>query len=141
MGKRRTGREMALKYLYQNEFRPIELAEGWALFQENVTMDKDVELFSRDLVKTCMVKRDSVDVLLKEFSKHWTLARMTVIDRNILRLGACELLYMKQTPPKVVINEWVEVSKKFSNADSPPFINGILDKLFKSSEAENKMSS
>ncbi len=136
MGTRRTGRELALKYLYQNEFRPGGLEEGWSLFQENTAMEKDIEPFSRSLVDTCIAKRDSVDSLLKEYSKHWTLARMTVIDRNILRLGACELLYMKQAPPKVVINEWVEISKKFSNADSPPFINGILDKLFKSAKVE-----
>jgi len=136
MGKRRTGRELSLKYLYQNEFHPGGLEEGWDLFQENSIMDKETESFSRELVETCIVKREPIDKLLKSFSKHWTLARMTVIDRNILRLGASELLYIKQTPPKAVINEWVEISKKFSNADSPSFINGILDKLFKAAQSE-----
>ncbi len=70
-----------------------------------------------------------MDVLLKKFSDHWALERMSMVDRSILRLGICELVFTTATPPKVVINEAVEIAKKFGTEDSPDFINGILDKI------------
>jgi transcription antitermination factor NusB len=75
-----------------------------------------------------------VDELLKKFSVHWTPDRMAVIDKNIIRLGICELLFDSTTPPKVVINEAVEIAKKFGTEESPDFINGILDKILKGSQ-------
>ena len=73
----------------------------------------------------------SVDGVIQKFSDNWVLDRMTVIDRNILRMGTCELLFNFSTPPKVTINEAVDIAKKYGNEESPEFINGILDKIYK----------
>ena len=71
---------------------------------------------------------------LQKISANWAPDRMAVIDKNILRLGICELLFDSTTPPKVAINEAVEIAKKFGTEESPDFINGILDKVFKDSK-------
>ena len=68
---------------------------------------------------------------MEKYSDNWTLSRMTVIDRNLLRMAASELMYSKSVPPKVVIDEAVEIAKKFGSEDSPNFINGVLDRFLK----------
>ena len=75
--------------------------------------------------------QEEIDKIIQECSDNWILERMTVIDRNILRMGTCELLFDFLTPPKVVINEAIDIAKKYGNEDSPEFINGILDKIHK----------
>ncbi len=100
-------------------------------FCESVGSSKEITRFMKELVEKVFVQADEVDILIKKFSDHWTLERMSMVDRNILRLGICELLFESSTPPKVVINESVEIAKKFGSEDSPDFINGILDKIFK----------
>jgi len=91
----------------------------------------EITEFMKVLVDKVFSQSEEVDIQLKKFSDHWALDRMSMIDRNILRLGISELLFEASTPPKVVINEAVEIAKKFGSADSPDFINGILDKVFK----------
>ena len=76
-------------------------------------------------------KMEEIDKIIQECSDNWILDRMTVIDRNILRMGTCELLFDFLTPPRVVINEAIDIAKKYGNEDSPEFINGILDKVYK----------
>ncbi|MBT3856227.1 MAG: transcription antitermination factor NusB, partial [Nitrospina sp.] len=91
----------------------------------------EITEFMKVLVDKVFAHTKEVDTQLEKFSNHWALDRMSMIDRNILRLGISELLFDASTPPKVVINEAVEIAKKFGSADSPDFINGILDKVFK----------
>ena len=130
MGKRRSSRELALKFLYQFELNEGDLDEQIKLFLERNSSPEDVENFMKELVVSLIDKIEEIDEIIQKFSDHWILDRMTVIDRNILRMGVCELLFNFSTPPKVVINEAIDIAKKYSNKDSPEFINGILDKVY-----------
>ena len=133
MGKRRVARELALKFLYQTEFnsdnRDLELDS----FFERANVSEEIKKFTHALVKKLSSHEKEVDELLEKMSANWPPNRMAVIDKNILRLGICELLFDSTTPPKVVINEAVEIAKKFGTEESPDFINGILDKIFRNS--------
>ena len=130
MGKRRSSRELALKFLYQFELNEGDLDEQIKLFLKRNSSQEDVEIFMKELVVSLIDKMEEVDGIIQKFSDHWVLDRMAVIDRNILRMGTCELLFSFSTPPKVVINEAVDIAKKYGNEDSPEFINGILDKVY-----------
>ena len=131
MGKRRSSRELALKFLYQFELNKGDLDEQIILFLERNPSQKDVESFMKDLVVSLIDKMKEIDETIQKYSDHWVLNRMAVIDRNILRIGTCELLFSFSTPPKVVINEAIDIAKKYGNEDSPQFINGILDRVYK----------
>ena len=130
MGKRRSSRELALKFLYQFELNEGDLDEQIKLFLERNSSQEDVESFMKEFVMSLVDKMEEIDEIIQKFSDHWVLDRMTVIDRNILRMGTCELLFNFSTPPKVVINEAIDIAKKYGNEDSPEFINGILDKVY-----------
>ena len=130
MGKRRSSRELALKFLYQFELNEGDLDEQINLFLVRNSSPEDVENFMKELVVSLIDKIEEIDEIIQKFSDHWVLDRMTVIDRNILRMGTCELLFIFSTPPKVVINEAIDIAKKYGNEDSPEFINGILDKVY-----------
>ena len=130
MGKRRSSRELALKFLYQFELNGGDLGEQIKLFLERNSSQEDVANFMKELVVSLIDKMEEIDEIIQKFSDHWILDRMTVIDRNILRMGACELLFNFSTPPKVVINEAIDIAKKYGNENSPEFINGILDKVY-----------
>ena len=130
MGKRRSSRELALKFLYQFELNKGDLDEQIRLFLEQNSSQEDVENFMKELVVSLIDKMEEIDEIIQKFSDHWILDRMTLIDRNILRMGTCELLFNFPTPPKVVINEAIDIAKKYGNEDSPEFINGILDKVY-----------
>ena len=131
MGKRRIARELALKFLYQSEFNPDDLETQIAQFCERSGTQEEILEFMTVLVEKVFAHAEEIDVLLNKFSDHWALDRMSMVDRNVLRLGICELAFTTATPPKVAINEAVEIAKKFGTEDSPDFINGILDKIFK----------
>ena len=130
MGKRRSSRELALKFLYQFELNGGDLDEQIKLFLERNLSQEDVANFMKELVVSLLDNIEEIDEIIQKFSDHWVLDRMAVIDRNILRMGTCELLFSFSTPPKVVINEAIDIAKKYGNEDSPEFINGILDKVY-----------
>lgn len=134
MGKRRTARELALKFLYQTEFNSNSPDSELNSFCDRANVSEEVKNFTQALIKNILFHKKEVDELLEKISANWVPDRMAVIDKNILRLGICELLFDPTTPPKVVINEAVEIAKKFGTEESPDFINGILDKVFKDSK-------
>ena len=130
--KRRRSREYALQILFQLELSGGELNnEVLEEFWEGIEEDDAVRDFTYDIVKTTRDNIDTIDETVKKAAEHWSLERMAVIDRNILRAAACELLYRKDIPPSVAINEAIEIAKKYSTEDSASFINGILDKIAK----------
>lgn len=131
MGKRRSSRELALKFLYQAELNEGDVDEQMEMFLERNSLKDEVKTFLKELVESVLKQKKEIDEIIQKFSDNWVLDRMTVIDRNILRIGTCELLFNFSAPPKVVINEAVEIAKKYGNEDSPEFINGILDKIYK----------
>ena len=134
MGKRRTARELALKFLYQTEFNSNSPDSELNSFCDRANVSEEVQNFTQALIKNILFHKKEVDELLEKISANCVPERMAVIDKNILRLGICELLFDPTTPPKVVINEAVEIAKKFGTEESPDFINGILDKVFKDSK-------
>ena len=131
MGKRRSSRELTLKFLYQSEMNKGNVEEQMKFFIERNSSYGEVEDFMESLVRSIYKEMEEIDKIIQECSDNWILDRMTVIDRNILRMGTCELLFDFLTPPKVVINEAIDIAKKYGNEDSPEFINGILDKIHK----------
>ena len=134
MGQRRISREDALKILYQidicQDTTPKSLEEFWEQYP-NPNTPAETKEFTQRLVSKTSECQDTIDNLIKKFSKNWSLKRMGFIDRNILRLAVCELCYMDDIPPKVTINEAIEIAKKFSTERSALFINGILDRIKK----------
>ena len=134
MGKRRTARELALKFLYQTEFNSNSPDSELNSFCDRANVSEEVQNFTQALIKNILFHKKEVDELLEKISANWAPDRMAVIDKNILRLGICELLFDPTAPPKVVINEAVEIAKKFGTEESPDFINGILDKVYKDSK-------
>ena len=134
MGKRRAARELALKFLYQAEFNSNSPDSELNSFFERANVSEEIQDFTQALIKNIFFHKKEVDGLLKKISANWVPDRMAMIDKNILRLGICELLFDSTTPPKVVINEAVEIAKKFGTEESPDFINGILDKVYKDSK-------
>jgi N utilization substance protein B len=88
-----------------------------------------IRLFADPLIRGTVEHRDQVDAHIKKHAKNWELSRMAVVDRNILRLAAFEMLFREDIPPVVSINEAVDIAKKFSTEDSGKFVNGILDQI------------
>ncbi len=128
-GARSRGRELALKFLYAFDVGKQGSPEAFDELALSQDVGGVVVDFARRLVDGVKRDRDALDAQITGLAKNWKLSRMAVIDRNILRLGAWELLNMTETPPSVVINEAIELGKAFSTAQSSKFINGILDKI------------
>ncbi len=131
-GSRRTGRAYALQLLYARDGDPgtdVTAAAGsWAEAFE-LDIDADAKAFARDLVAAASERTKQVDDLIAGASKNWRIDRMSRVDRNILRLGAAELVAFHDVPVKVVINEAVELAKRFGTAESSAFVNGVLDRI------------
>lgn len=96
---------------------------------ENQSPSEDLKQFASELIRGVGEHLDEIDQLLMKMARNWRVDRMTTVDRNILRLGIYELLFCPEIPVRVSINEAIELGKKFGSADSPAFINGILDKI------------
>lgn len=132
MRKRTQSREYALKVLYQAELtrREIHLASEhfWSEFDD---IDDQVRSYCDRLVLGVEEHLDGIDGKISEHATNWQLKRMAVIDRNVLRIGVFELLHTSDIPPKVAINEAVELAKKYGDIESSKFVNGILDKIHK----------
>jgi N utilization substance protein B len=136
MGRRRKGRELALALLYQLDVQDEASPEPhWPEFWSRHPVSPDVREFAHALVRGTKLHQAEIDDLIAQYAEHWDLQRMAVVDRNILREGVFELLWLREVPPKVVINEAVEIAKKFSTQESGRFINGILDRIHKEQHA------
>jgi transcription antitermination protein NusB len=130
MGRRRKAREIALQALYIIDTSGTPEAEAFAIVNRRHEPDDAKTLeFARELVAGANAERPSLDKLIEGAAQNWALARMAAVDRNVLRLSAYELLHRLDTPVNVVIDEAIEIVRKFSTEDSTRFINGILDKL------------
>ena len=132
MGKRRKGREVALQFLYQLDLQGAgDPAPHEDEFWGRHPVDPDTRSFADSLVRGTKQHQGKTDQLITQYAEHWDLERMAVVDRNILRLAVHELLWQPDVPPKVAINEAIELAKKFGAADSSRFINGLLDRILK----------
>ncbi len=131
MRKRTRAREFALQLLYQYEMNENDLPGLFARFwEENAEAESEVRDYAERLVQGTVENLKPLDETITRYAENWQLHRMAVIDRNILRFAAYELLYMpEEIPPKVAINEAVNIAKKFSQEEAGKFVNGILDKI------------
>lgn len=130
--KRRRAREYALQILFQLDVTNSELSNDVMRdFWEDITEDDDVKEFTNDIVTGTRKNIEKIDSVLNSTAENWSIDRMAVVDRNVLRAATYELLYRPDIPPSVIINEALEISKKYSTGDSASFINGILDKIQK----------
>jgi N utilization substance protein B len=134
MGPRRKAREYALQMLFQWDITKDSIEQIMSTFWENqdelqATMD-----FANTLAKGAIQNVERIDQLIGRHAEHWRLDRMAVVDRNLLRLATQEFLVDKETPKNVVINEAIEIARRFSSHESPQFINGILDSIRKDVE-------
>jgi transcription antitermination factor NusB len=127
--KRTRGRELALQLLYQLDLRGDEVLADADEFLRDEEGDRESREFAKKLLAGVHETREELDRTIQAVAQNWDIARMAVIDRNVLRLASWELLHCRDIPPKVAINEAIELGKRYSTQNSGAFINGILDKI------------
>ncbi len=132
MRLRSKAREIALSLLYQIDLSKVDSASAIRNYSEQYPQKQEVIDFFTVLVEGTVKNLAQLDCLIKKYAKNWEIDRMAVIDRNILRLACFELLFLEDVPPKVSINEAIELAKRFGDLDSPRFVNGVVDKIYKS---------
>ena len=129
MGTRRKARELAVQLLYQQDLARIDPEEAMSLFWAHYPVNMEVRAFCTQLVLGTLDRLTIIDELLSAASENWSLTRMSVVDRNILRLATYELLDRPDIPPSVSLNEAIDIAKKYSTPDAAVFINGVLDRV------------
>lgn len=134
MRKRTLAREFALQILYQMDMThdncEISLGNFWAAHLEE-HIEEEVKNFTNQLVNGVFDNLAAIDKIIAGFATNWQLKRMAVVERNILRMGCFELTFRNDIPPKVSINEAVDLAKKYSGREAGKFVNGVLDKIKK----------
>jgi N utilization substance protein B len=131
VGSRRRARELALQLLYQHELTRADPAAMREDFEEWIGASDGVREFADLLVRGTLAHRAEIDQELERQTSHWRLDRLAAVDRNILRIAMFELLFSRETPHAVIIDEAIEIAKKFGAEESPRFVNGVLDGFVK----------
>ncbi|MCK4809369.1 MAG: transcription antitermination factor NusB [Candidatus Omnitrophica bacterium] len=131
MRLRSKAREIALFILYQREITKKEPKELLDVHLENEPQQEEVINFASVLLKGIVEKLSVLDSIIKKYAKNWGIDRMAIIDRNILRMAIFEIISLEDIPPKVSINEAIELAKRFGDKNSSRFVNGIVDKVYK----------
>ncbi len=136
-GTRRKSRELALQMLFQSDMarQSSEQVEK-TFWEEREDLDDTVRGFAQDLFRTAMERHEEIDALIEKHTQHWRMDRMATVDRNILRAGVAEFVGFPKTPRPVVINEALEIARRYSSPESVQFINGVLDSVAKELEAK-----
>ena len=131
MRKRTKARQFALQILYQIDITRDNSSVSLDNFWQSQTQEVDsaIKQFALELVTGIQEHREIIDRKIAQYAKNWELKRMAVVDRNILRQACFELFYRPDIPPKVAINEAIELAKHFSGVEAGKFVNGILDKI------------
>mgnify|MGYP001063586223 CR=1 FL=1 len=127
---RTKAREIALQYLYQVDITRDHNSRTTKDFFDHFAEDKDVVPYAQEIIDGVYKHLHEVDALIEKASKNWTVSRMSTTDRNILRIAAYELAFNQDIPYKVVINEGIELAKRFGSPRFPAFANGVLDKIW-----------
>ena len=129
MGNRRRARELALQALFYADMNQNDIEDVLEYFNDHFAPSKKALPYFMKLARGVQGARDEIDTLIETYSEHWKLSRISGVDRNVMRIGVYELLYCPDVPPKVAINEAIDVGKKFGAQESGAFINGILDSI------------
>jgi N utilization substance protein B len=127
--RRRRSRESALQVLYQWDLTRRDGQKGLAHFKEHFSLKEEQDAFLERLVRGVLEHYEEIDRLIKQYSENWRLDRIAPIDRTILRIAIFELLYCGDIPPKVTLNEAVDLGKRYGSENSGGFVNGILDRI------------
>jgi transcription antitermination protein NusB len=135
MARRTRAREVALQVLYQDDLNPRHNPADDVTFVKGRLQGDELVAFTDSLIAGVRRNRGELDQVLSQTADHWSLERMAATDRNVLRLGAYEILYA-DTPGRVAINEAVELAKRFGSRQSAQFVNGILDRLLAGHEKQ-----
>ncbi len=138
MGHRRKAREETLRILFQIEFEDAELDTIFAQYWENRKIREEIKEYSTWLVSGIVSHKGEIDDTIQSVSEHWRISRMALIDRNILRMAVFEILYEENIDAAVVINEAIEIARKYSGNEAATFVNGILDAARKKLEKTTK---
>ncbi|MBN2719805.1 MAG: transcription antitermination factor NusB [Proteobacteria bacterium] len=137
MGARRKGREAALKILYSLDMNRESGSESCEEILDWGKLSEDSRVFVKDLVGETVHRLEMIDELISRASLKWEIQRMAAVDRNVLRLAVSELTAGKGTPVRVVIDEAIEIAKKYGGEESGTFVNGILDRIRNDLEMES----
>jgi len=129
MGSRRRARAVALQVLFEMDCTKHDYQSSLDWLLEGASITEDMVDFARDLVSGVMESRGTIDETIQRFAPAWPLAQMPVVDRNILRLGILEIM-SETVPPRVAINEAIELAKTFGSENSPKFVNGVLGSVY-----------
>lgn len=146
LSKRHRAREVALQILYQYDSQaqssqsanqaaaltPQQLIAQLSHHFDHFAVPADLRSFAATLVSGTLNHTTELDEILRKYLNHWKIERLSTVDRNLLRLAIYELTYQKETPPRVVIDEALELAKRFGSEDTVSFVNGILDAIYKS---------
>ena len=137
--RRSRAREVALQMLYQEDVNPRQSVEEIKEFVHVRLQNEELEAFCISLILGVKRNQDELDAMLSKTATNWALDRMASTDRNLLRLGAFEILYT-ETPERVAVNEAIELAKRFGSSQSAPFVNGILDKFITGDREQGMMT-
>jgi transcription antitermination protein NusB len=136
LGARRKARELALQMLFEHDVAGTAPDDMFSRSEDLRRASDGIRDFTKRLVSGTLEHRDSLDAMISRQADHWRLMRMPIVDRNILRMALFELLHEPETPRPVVIDEALEIAKRFSTPRSSQFINGILDGVLKSGRTD-----
>lgn len=131
MGARRKSRELALQMLFQHDLSGNDIRSIVNTFEELQRVKPNIREFAVRLFEGTVKEKEKIDSMIEGQADHWRLSRMAVVDRNIIRMSIWEFLYESDTPKLVIIDEAIEIGKKFGTQKSSQFINGILDGILK----------
>ncbi len=131
MARRSRAREVALQVLYEDDINPdrnLHIADEFV--ERRLHKNEPLVTFAQSLISGVRRNRGELDAMLRSKAANWSLERMAVIDRNVIRIGAYEIVFA-ETPGRVAINEAIELAKRYGGENSPQFVNGILDRIFR----------
>ena len=128
-GPRRRARELLLRVLYQSEVTGDPLSATWTDVAAEERLPSETETYARDLCSVLGDRLSEVDALVRRHLDNWSLERLGATDRGVLRLATAELLVMRGTPARVVLDEAVDIARKFGRDESGDFVNGVLDRV------------
>lgn len=138
-GGRRKSRELAMQMLYQSDLGKQTAAEVRRVFWKSrtddegaQTVDLETQSFAEDLFRVAMERSEEIDDLIEHHAQNWRLHRMAVVDRNLLRVAVAEMIGFKSTPHPIIINEALEIGRRYAAPESVTFLNGVLDAVSRS---------
>lgn len=133
MGIRRRSRELTLQFLFQNEFSlKVDAATAFRGFAHHFNVEPETIEYAGQLAEGIVREKETIDALIQSRSAHWKISRMSLVDVNVMRIAVYEMKHMDpQVPPRVAINEAVDIAKLYGSTDSGAFVNGILDQISK----------